>query len=255
MTSPLRSVFRALADEHLLIPHLRNALLSDTWPDSYTVEVDSSPYYGAGDGCFHPSTHPLLPERLLYYMFHPDHRDRLITEPRDVQSHMTLAMGSALHAVIQTQFVMAGMITEEDIEVDYFIEEHNVRGRIDFVVHHPNGQTYVVEFKTVNNRKFDLTTEVRPEWDAQLSLALHATGHPVGILLALESGFPYRMKEFRVPRNDELLSEVFGKFDRVREAIALNRPPGGCCTPGSPAMKSCPARFECWPGLAEKGRL
>ena len=47
-------------------------------------------------------------------------------------------------------------------------------------------------------------------------------------------------------RNDELLSEIFAKFDYVREAIAANEPPEHCCPLDSVKMKACPARFECW---------
>jgi len=70
-------VLSSLADRELLLPYFRNALLSKQWPDSYQVSIDSSPYYGAGDGYFHPSTHGLLGARELYYRFHPDHRDHL----------------------------------------------------------------------------------------------------------------------------------------------------------------------------------
>jgi len=245
--SPYGSVLSSLVNKELLLPYFRNALLSKQWPDSYTVQIDSSPYYGTGDGYFHPSTHGLIGARELYYRFHPDHQQHLIHEVRNVQSEMTLAMGSALHGIVQAQFQMAGLIkSEEDVEVEYIIEEHHVRGRVDFLVHHPDGNTYPVELKTQNSRSFDLQDEIKPIWDAQLSMGLHGTGYPTGVLLVLESGYPYRMKEFRVNRNDKLLSEIFAKFDYVRECIAHNTPPEHCCPLNSVAMQSCPARFQCW---------
>jgi hypothetical protein len=105
----------------------------------------------------------------------------------------------------------------------------------------------------MTNYKFSKQAEIKPEWDAQLSLALDACGQDTGILLLLESGFPYGIKEFIVPRNDALLSEIYAKFARVREAIALDRPPLHCCAKDSPQMTSCPARFACW--LQEDERL
>jgi hypothetical protein len=240
-------VLSSLADKDLLLPYFRNAVLSKKWPDSYTVTIDSSPYYGHGDGMFHPSTHALMGARELYYRFHPDHRDKLLHEVRNVQAEMTLAMGSALHGIIQTQFQMAGLIrSEEDVEIEYVLDEHRVRGRADFRVHHPDGNVYICELKTQNSRGFDLQNEIKPSWDAQLSMALHALGQPTGVLLVLESGYPYRMKEYRVNRNDALLSEIFDKFAYVRECIATNTPPEHCCPLDSIAMKSCPARYECW---------
>lgn len=249
--SPYGSILSSLADKDLLLPYFRNALLSQRWPSSYQVTVDSSPYYGTGDGYFHPSTHGLMGARELYYRFHPDHREKLIHETYSANTEMTFAVGSALHAVVQTQFQMAGLIRDEaDIEVEYVIEEHHVRGRVDFLVRHPDGNVYPVELKTTGSRNYSMLSQIKPEWDSQLSMGLHGTGYPTGILLVLEVGYPYRMQEFRVDRNDRLLSEIFAKFDHVREAIATNTPPEHCCSLDSVQMKACPARFECW--LASK---
>lgn len=245
--SPYSAILQALGNQDLLLPYFRNAMLAQTWPDNYTVTIDSGPYYGHGDGYFHPSTHGLMDARELYYRFHPDHRDKLIHEQRSVQSEMTMSMGSALHGIIQTQFQMAGLITDEKhVEVEYVIDEHHVRGRVDFLVHHPNGNVYPVELKTQNSRGFDMQRQIKESWDAQLSMGLHGTGYATGILLVLESGYPYRMKEFLVNRNDVLLSEIFAKFAYVRECIATNTPPEHCCPLDSLVMKACPARFECW---------
>lgn len=246
MPSAYSEVFRSLVERELLLPYLRNAVLSQNWPMKYNIEVDSSPYYGFGDGYFHPSTHPLMGARQLYYLFHPDHRERCIPEERDVQDEMGLAMGSALHAVCQTQFVQSGLLMPEDVEVEYINEAHHVRGRIDFIIHHPIGARVVTEFKTRNSRAFPFQKEILPEWDAQLSLALDHVGEASGVLLMLESGYPYRMKEFKVPRNDALLSEIYAKFDYVRECIEMNTPPPHCCSRDSLDMKKCPARYECW---------
>ncbi|AVJ48461.1 hypothetical protein SEA_NUEVOMUNDO_217 [Mycobacterium phage NuevoMundo] len=242
-----KSIFRSLAERDLLIPYFRNALLSQEWPDEYTIKVDSSPYYGKGDGYFHPSTHALMPARQLYYHFHPDTRDKIIQEDRTITQEMTLTMGSAIHAVVQTQFQMAGLIKgPDDCEVEYVDRTHHVRGRVDFIVHHPNGQVIPVEMKTQNSRSFDFQDSIKPIWDAQLSLGLHGTGHPLGILLVVESGYPFRMREYRVPRNDQLLTQIFQKFDYVRECIALNKVPEYCCMPQSKEMDACPARYQCW---------
>jgi PD-(D/E)XK nuclease superfamily len=256
MPSVYRDVFRSLADRELLLPYLRHAVLSQNWPDEYTVKVDSSPYYGHGDGYFHPSTHAvttnfnLAGARYLYYLFHPEYQDKLVFAQRDVQDEMTLAMGSALHAVVQTQFVQSGLLVPEDIEVEYVNEDHHVRGRIDFIINHPIGDRVVTEFKTLNSRAFPFQKQIKTEWDAQLSLALDWAGQPYGVLLVLESGHPYRMKEFKVPRNDALLSEIYSRFDLVRESLALDTPPPHCCALGSKEMDRCPARYVCW--LANK---
>ena len=250
------NIFKRLAQKELILPFFESAMMADNWPTSYSVKIDSSPYYGLTpegkpDGYFHPSTHALMGARELYYRFHPDTRDQIISERRTLQSHVTLAIGSSLHGVVQTQMQMAGLITsEDDIELEYVNTDHHVRGRADFVVSHPNGERILVELKTQNTYAFNKQETVKPTWDAQLSLAADNLGFDFGILMVMETGWPYRMKEYRVPRNDTLLSEIYQKFDFVRESIALNKPPKYCCPYDSPAMKTCAARGVCW--LAEE---
>ena len=250
MDSRFKGMFNNLAQGQLVVPWLENALLSDTWPESYNIKIDSGEYYGAPggvpDGYFHPSTHSLMGARELYYNFHPDHRGKIIRENRSLQSHMTLAMGSALHGVIQAQFQMAGLLTPENTEFEYVNVEHHVRGRIDFILDHPDGNQYPVELKTQNSYGFKKQDFIKPSWDAQLSLGLDNSGFDIGILLVMESGWPYSFKEFRVPRNDKLLSEIYSKFDYVRSCIEMNTPPKYCCVLGSKEMDNCPARYECW---------
>lgn len=247
MTNPnWGSLLNRLANNELILPAFENQMLADTWPDSYNIHIDSSPYYGKGDGMFHPSSHPLLGARQLYYMFHPDYRDHIVAERRNLQSYLTLSMGSALHGIIQTQMQMTGLVKPENIEVEYTIPEHRVRGRIDFIVDHPNGSTLPVEMKTINSYGFKSQKTIKPAWDAQLSLALDYLNLDTGILLMVEAGWPYQMREFQVPRNVALLEEIYAKFAFVRECIERNSPPPHCCTFGSDEMKKCPARYQCW---------
>ena len=213
MPSGHKDIFRSLANQKdILLPYLKNAVLADNWPEEYTVKIDSRPYYGLGDGYFHPSSHGLMGARQLYYLFHPEHRQRMVHETHDVQAEMTFAMGSALHGVVQTQFQMAGMLRPENVEREYIIKEHHIRGRNDMVIDHPTMGEVVTELKTQNSRAFDFQVEMKDSWKSQLSMALHGLGHDVGVLLVLESGFPYRMREYRHERDDKLLNEIFAKF-------------------------------------------
>lgn len=244
-------ILQRLADRDLITPFFEAAMLVDKWPDEYVVKIDSRPYYGLDadgkpDGYFHPSTHALLGERELYYRFHPDTRDKMVWERNSVQRQMAFAVGSALHGVVQTQMVMCGLVKPEDIEVEYTNEEHHVRGRIDWVTHHPNGSILPVEFKTRTASRFAWQSEPEPSWVAQLNLGLDAMDADLGILLMLESGYPYRMTEFKIHRDRKLLDDIYSKFDRVREAIARSEPPRHCCPLDSPTMQKCPARWVCW---------
>lgn len=252
------SVLAQLQQEDLVLPYFSTAMLADSWPDSYDVKIDSRPYYGLtdpegeahetgpGDGMFHPSTHPLLGKRLLWYMFHPEWAGKLEYEKRTMTSMLTLSMGSALHAILQTQFVMANILTEADVEVEFINEEQNVRGRLDMIINHPEHGRVPVEIKTQNHFSFAKQNEIKPSWDAQLSVGMTETGYDFGILLLVEAGWPYTMKEFRVRRNDALVSEIYEKQQSVLEAVELDQMPEHCCAYKSATMKKCPARFVCW---------
>lgn len=251
MQSGFEALLGHLAQRDLILPYFETAVLADNWPDSYTITIDSSPYYGAGDGYFHPSTHALKGERELYYMMHPDHASHLLQERPSLQREMAFAMGSALHGVVQTQMQMCQLVRgPQDIEVEYVNTEHHVRGRIDWITHHPNGTIIPVEMKTRTHFKFHKQLEPEPSWVAQLNLGLDSQDIDLGVLLMVESGYPYRCREFQVPRDRKLLDEIYAKFDRVREAVATNTPPRYCCPPDSAVMKACPARNMCW--LAEE---
>jgi len=127
-----------------------------------------------------------------------------------------------------------------------------VRGRADAIAHHPTEGPVLLEIKTRTNYKFDKTIEPLPAWEAQVSLACdnlgerYGTDFTYGIVIVVETGYPFRMKEIRVRRNDELLERIYGKFDYVRECIASNTLPMHCCGPGSDTMLGCPARYVCW---------
>lgn len=247
MESGFGAILKSLAARDLILPYFESSLLADHWPESYQITIDSSPYYGAGDGYFHPSTHALKGERELYYMMHPDYRDKLVFERPSLQREMAFAMGSALHGVVQTQMQMCKLVRgPEDIEVEYINEEHHVRGRIDWNTHHPNGSLIPVEMKTRTSYKFRSQDDPEPSWVAQLNLGLDAMNSDLGVLLMVESGYPYRMKEFQIHRDRALLDDIYAKFDRVREAVARNEPPRYCCAPDSAEMKVCPARYVCW---------
>lgn len=251
----MESIIGSLTNQDLILPYFEVGMLADTWPNRYSIEVDSSPYYGLDeegkpDGYFHPSTHPLLGERELYYRFHPDTRDNLVFERNSVQKQMMFAMGSAGHAVLQTQMTMTGLIKDPrwgyDIEREYINEEHHVRGRIDWLCEHPNGTRLVVEFKTRSPWLFKKQKEPETSWVAQLNLGLDAMDEDLGVLLMMEAGYPWTLQEFHVRRDRELLASIYAKFDRVRAAIAANEPPRYCCAPGSKEMDACPARYSCW---------
>ena len=158
----LANIFERLENRSMIVPLLEDAITSGNWPDSYTVTIDSAPYYGltdvdgkggkggSGDGYFHPSTHPFWGERRLFLAFHPKYKDEAVREARTLTGELTLSVGSALHGIIQAQFEMAGVLRPENVEYEYVNKEHHCRGRIDFILDMPNGTTLPVELKALD---------------------------------------------------------------------------------------------------------
>lgn len=247
------NILKRLADKQIIVPILENQMRAEKWPDRMPFEVDTSPYYGTGDGYFHPSTHALLTARQLYYEFHPDSAHLMEEEPYSFQKVMATTVGSAVHAVIQTQMKMTGLVGDDDIEVEYINEAHHVRGRADMVVHHPTEGPVLCEIKTRTSYKFGKTVaEDMDSWRAQVSLACdnlsdrYGTDFTYGIVIMAEVGWPFRVEEQRVARDDALLEQIYSKFDYVRRAVANNEPPPVCCPYDSPTMRGCHARYACW---------
>jgi hypothetical protein len=147
---------------------------------------------------------------------------------------------------------MANILRPENVEKEFIITEHHVRGRTDMVVDHPTLGQMPVELKTQNARAFDFQSEIKESWNLQLNMALYGLGYDMGVLLVLEAGRPFRTREFTVERDDDLLAKVFAKFDYVRECVRNNTPPPHCCTKNTRKMHDCPARYQCW--LADKVR-
>lgn len=237
-----------LQNQELVIPYLENSLAGEKWPDSYSVEVDSSPYTGHGDGKFHPSSHTSddLGDRYLWLTIHPHYKDKAIRLRRTLQESLTLAMGSAMHAIIETQFVMAGLCTEDDLEVPSRVPEHNSTGHADAIVRHPNGKRYLVDIKTRNSRSYDMDKKPLQKWVDQVNIYMDAHGLDEGIVLVVESGYPYRMREERVRRDPERLKAIYDRWDGIVERVKADDMPEPCCTKGSTTMSACPFRRVCW---------
>lgn len=237
-----------LQNQELVIPYLEASLGSEKWPDSYSVEVDSSPYTGHGDGKFHPSSHTSddLGDRYLWLTIHPRYKDKAIRRRRTLQESLTLAMGTAMHAIIETQLVMAGLCKKEDLEVPSPVPEHNSTGHADAIIRHPNGKRYLLDIKTRNSRSYDLDKGPLQKWCDQVNVYMDAHGIEEGLILVVESGYPFRMREERIKRDPERLESIYRRWDDIKARVDRDDMPEPCCSKGSAAMRECPFRRVCW---------
>jgi hypothetical protein len=250
-------LFRDLADEEVVIPHLERALFSGKWPESYTIKVDTAEHKPPPLGeirYFYPSTHCLMDPRQLYYEMHPAYWPKLPKPKFPMSSIMSMTMGTAAHAIVQTQLQMAGKIkSEEDIEVKFVNEARRCRGRLDWIFTQGNDNRLPVELKTQNSRAFGQTQEIAPSWECQLQVTMDGLGYEEGVLLLIEMGHPWQMREFRVRRDEELLKTIYDKWELVLGHVRANSPPGHCCERGSSVMDKCRAKSVCWLAEPQEG--
>lgn len=233
-------------------------MLAENWPDHYTVTVDTSPYYGqrtpegdyleigSGDGRFHPSSHSLACQRDLYIAFHPQLQHLRPKMRKDLAFYMTVNFGTAIHSLMQTQLTMAGLVVPNTIEWEYDCPEHNVRGRIDAVIQPPNRGEIVLDIKTINSRGFASLQAHQPKesWDIQVNLGMEHYGADEGLILAVEAGYPWGLKEVVVKKRSYVTEPVYEKWARVTEAIQHDDPLRCTCQTG-----------PCWAGQIDNDEL
>jgi hypothetical protein len=244
-------LFDKILSDNLIAPYLELALRKDDWPEQLIIPL---PEHGSKrDFKFHPSSHCTPDDRELYYRLHPDYRDQLEKRKFAGMDNLSMIQGTIFHVVIQQKLKQDGWLEDQHIEQSLSSEEHNGTGHLDFLFpNHPTaGKDIPVDIKTASPKSFDNMYKPSFNYLAQLNCYMDWGGWDEGVILVVEAGRPFRMKEFRVLRNELILHQVYSKWKRVREAIATNTPPPLCavrdsfCTIGSPAYKSCPARTVC----------
>jgi hypothetical protein len=242
------SLYESLSAQNLVIPYVENALMSDKWPDQFEVPIKK--HDSEGDDYFHPSSHAVLGARALYYFLHPDCRSRLAKRTFSSPDILAMMQGTVFHVIVQEKLKVVGLIEDKHIEVPLINKEVHGRGHMDFVFpHHPmTGKDLPVDIKTASPDSFARMFKPSASYEAQLQLYMDwlPTSASEGVILVIEMGRPFRMKEFRIKRNEELLGEIYHRWNYVRECIKTNTiPTEKCCGLDSPTMERCGARHLC----------
>lgn len=242
----------------VVIPIIRAALFDPTFK-SFEVKVrgfEARP----PDGYFHPSTHPLWEERMLYYYLAEP--ERLVGEDFDPHSVMAVTQGHFWHCFIEKVGKDCGLFLTEacpcgcknDVEYGYSDPETGARGHVD-------GRLVdeVFEFKTMRPAKVAKIPRLTPtdpelvEWyrlfqpgyHAQAQEYMRLSGYRRHRTLLLSLDWPYEMREIVIEADDYFAYAVKEKYLRVRQAAADKVPPMPCCAPGSKESQACTARLVC----------
>lgn len=243
-----RRTLTSINKGEVVIPVLRAALYDPAFK-SFKVKVggfEARP----PDGWFHPSTHPLWPERqLFWYLAAPE---RLEEEPFDPHSVMAVTQGKFWHSFIEKVGMDTGLFTGVEVKVEDPVT--GARGSMDGTL-----PEEVFEFKTIRPSKLHKFPTLEPEdpdlaaWYRGYLPGYHAQGQEYMRLsgyrrhrtLLLAMDYPYEMREIVMEYDPFFAREVAEKYKRVRQAAADLRPPLPCCSPFSKDAKACPARLVC----------
>ncbi len=231
--------------KEVLIPYIEDALLKkDTWPEEYPVKVYNKERIF--DGMFHPSTDTELGDYQLYYKFHPDFHGLLEFEILSPTSKLTMQIGSALHAVIQSMLIELGFCELKDVEVKFVNQEKLISGTVDILVLRlPDGDEYLVDIKSTSR-------EPQENYAYSMQLRLYRDNCPGApkkmILLYIQKAHPHNLYEVIVEEDDVALNDLYDRWDRVKVAIRTNdtKELKRCC--GDVSEKrylKCPAKHIC----------
>jgi hypothetical protein len=262
-----RRITSATQSGAVLKPLLHAYLFDAKWPE-LNLNLPAQKASRKPDGWFHPSTHPLWPERMLYYYL--TEPEKLIPEPLEYMGTMSVTIGTLMHLFIQEclrdqgvllnpeQLAADGIATDDKGEPYLVDDECGSRGHTDGITQvdvpaFPQWGRQSFEFKTSNNMKLskiedlDLDTfkEKWPDYWAQQQEYLRMSGYGLSIVLMLGMGYPWDIREFHIPADPMWQHQIREKYLRVRAAVRHGQPPQPCCGPGSKEAKACVARAAC----------
>lgn len=257
MTPNFRKLVAGAVSGEVLVPVIRNYLWDPKFP-SFTINIDGwKPR--PPDGWFHPSTHPLVPERLLYYYL--TEPTRMIPEVFDPTSTMTVTQGHFWHEFIQTCLLDAGILQANPADTGrnpaewlWFDEETRARGWSDGLT--LDGEIF--EFKSMRQAKAAKIANGAPDspevqqsfrdlvpgYYAQAQEYMRLSGRKRwrGVVLSLE--WPFPLREVVLDFDPFFAHQIATKYRSVLQAAADQRPPMPCCGGGKIAA-ACPARAVC----------
>lgn len=236
-------------------PILHNYLHDANFPD-FSVHFEKGDGRRSPDGWFHPSKHPLLPERWLYYYL--TQPDLLIAEPMPYMNTLSVTMGKALHGFFEMCLKDAKYLLPREpgdcdcgdpqcTEWGFVDEEVGERGHTDGMS--TDGEIF--EFKTITEmaRKIKALEDLDevgfkatwPDYWAQQQSYQRMSGRRTTRVLFFTLGFPWEMREFVINFDPSFSHQVATKYLKVRQAVADGRPPSPCCG----GLKTCATRRLC----------
>lgn len=248
----------------VVAPLLRMYLSDGRFPRGRTVEIPGGDPSRRPDGWFHPSSHPTMPARqLYYYLTEPDKWD---PEPFAPEMRMSVTVGSMVHGWIRMALIDLGLwqipqgtcpacqrpygdgpgYCEEPGVIDPVLRR---RGHMDGVLLTPQHGLTGYDTKTINHFAVakmpdmdpDYLRRKHPYYYGQFQEYMALSGLRKVIVVFAGMGFPWTFREVHIDYDEQYVVALEAKYRLVRQAEAEGRPPAPCCEWGSKQSKACPA--------------
>ncbi len=255
----------------LLKPILHNYLFDAKFPE-FSLHFEKQEMERKPDGWFHPSTHPLWKASTLFmYLAHPE---TFPVEKKQYMSTLSVTIGKIMHEFIGVCLRDAGVLPEElqqcttcpppkkgqqpCNEPGFSLPEIGDRGHLDGLLDFsslgpsvPDLKRFpIFEMKTTNDnfgklgRIEDMDLEAfKTKWPvywAQQQRYQRMTGRRWSVVLMMEMGYPWLMREFHVPYDEAFNQEIDAKYLAVKAAAEGSGQQIFCCR-----QKGCPAWDMC----------
>lgn len=242
-------MFRTLqtvANNDILLPLVEEGIMRQDWPEEYPIKVYNKERIW--DGYFHPSSDALMGDLELFYKFSP--RYFYQEERLTPTSILTMQIGSAFHSLFQSLLIHLGLTAEEYVEVSFKDEERHCSGTIDVqqLVIPGRKDRIPLEIKSCSQIPQKPITEHVYQFQPYMDLGCEEP-QELGLILYICKSYPHHMREFQVYRDEEVLSTIYEKWDRVWDAVENDRDDSEfrpCCNgPGTPLFEGCPAKAVC----------
>ncbi|MFF7198223.1 hypothetical protein ACFZAM_31505 [Streptomyces sp. NPDC008079] len=249
-----------------LVPLIQHAVRECAFPDPFTVTFEGYTAQRAPDGWFHPSSHPTLDERKLYYYL--TESDSWADDLFDYGPRMSVLMGSATHDIFQHTMINIGLLLKPKGICRCCLRPHGVgpgecnewgvsdaalrrRGHIDGLLTLPGwgvGEG-VFDLKTcsppvirgIQDHDLGAFKKKWPKYYGQAQEYLALTGKLQAMVLFLAMSEGWEMREFTIPRDDVYIAALERKYRSVLNHVEAGvAPPVACCSGGA-AARRCPA--------------
>lgn len=256
----------------VLAPLVRLYISEGRFPRNTKITLPGGDPDRKPDGWFHPSSHPTMSARKLY--FYLKHPESWVPEPWSYEGRMSVTVGTLEHSIVRMALEDLGVLQvpkgtcpacerlygpgegecDEPGVIDKVLGR---RGHMDGVIMTPRLGMTGYDLKTINHfgvakipdgpespEALAWLREKHPYYYGQAQEYMALSGLRKVVILFIGMGLPWTMKEVHIDYDPAYVLALEAKYKLVRDAEAAGKPPEMCCPPFSKEAAACPA-FAC----------